>query len=61
MALITLIFIRELTLVSMITSTLNMNFVDIVESLVHVTTIVKMTIHKSKEAALSGAIRSSVL
>ncbi len=55
MVLITLISTSELTLVFLMTRTLDLNFVDIVgirmEPLVHVPNINKMTIHNSIEGA----------
>ncbi len=64
MALITLICISELTLVVLMTKTLDLNFVDIggirVEPLVHVRNIKKITIHKLIEGAPFKSITSSL-
>ncbi len=64
MALITLISTSELTLVFVMTRTLDLNFVDIVgirvEQLVHVPNIKKLTIHKSIEGASLKSITSSL-
>ncbi len=64
MAVITVISTSELTLVFLMTRTLDLNFVDIigirVEPLVHVPNIIKMTIHKSIEGAPLKMITSSL-